>query len=602
MIVEFIRRFSDKHLSSLPYMCLVVGTFLYFTLPGLGSFLTVDEPRWINVGDANKPFPTSIEEAIDSEFVDNSYGRSEAYWDSYLSGDFKMTLNNSNPSATLSFLHLPAYIFNNSTDFGNYLLINRITILIHNIFFALFITYLVSKLSSRNNGILFFTSLLLLPQFIGFSQIINHSSIQGLYITGFLLSFWIALKTGERRFFVYSGCLYALSLLTQYTAVFLQIYLYIFPILLSLAMGGIEPIKVFAKNVTIFLVSIIFTSALMLPAIIFYPKFFFERLISFNSEISFFVIIFLFFTLLLLLIKGDSGKFSSKIYSVFQNFSKYCTRFCTLALLLIFSLVIIYHQEVVVLLTSNQSYFSLTPAVLGSFAMLLFSIPFIFLVALFLSLKLNWQTPTFNISTCLLFSFFFLIPIAVIASKSFSSGLGGYLLLDSRYLFVLTPILLAGIFTTNYRLPNLKFNGFFILIFSCLFIINYQISPFFITNNNILFPNGNILTKSVWARNSGIVSNQLNKISIDHIKVYSPRGRMEKFLNKNIEMIPWYANFWEEEPAYIVVDWEKNHRFSKIFDYYRENEEPVWFLKNNGTIITGIYKFNPNIDYANLIL
>ena len=124
--------------------------------------------------------------------------------------------------------------------------------------------------------------------------------------------------------------------------------------------------------------------------------------------------------------------------------------------------------------------------------------------------------------------------------------------------------------------------------------------PFYIHNNNFLLPEGHLVTSTVWGLSNSETSNYING-NFKNKLFYDPNGRIKYLLKNNNTIIPWHNKFWEENPDYIIVDWEKAHKYTDIFDYYRENETPIWHIKRNGVIYTGIYKFNPNLNYTNFI-
>lgn len=68
----------------------------------------------------------------------------------------------------------------------------------------------------------------------------------------------------------------------------------------------------------------------------------------------------------------------------------------------------------------------------------------------------------------------------------------------------------------------------------------------------------------------------------------------------DISVIPWYKEFWRDKPDYIIVQWEKNHRFTNIIDYYRKHEEPIWLTFKNDVIYSGIYRFHLDLNYQKI--
>ena len=565
----------------------------FFMLPGLGSFLTVDEPRWFDAGLGQKNYPINYDQTFESSFIDSTYARSEAYWDSYLSGNLQSTLNNGNPSATINFLHLPAYMIKGNTSFGHYLTINRLTIIIHNLILLIVLYTLLKRLFSKNQALLGFFMISLFPSFIGYSRIVNHDSVQGIYIAIFLLSLMAALFYKEKKYYILTGIFLALSVLTQYKSIFLIPLMFLMVPAIDITNRKHKIYQTFINNIHIIIISLIATSVIILPATLFYPQilstyflFYPKPLIILADTIS---------IALFVIYSGTNHKIQLS-YNVIRIAA--ILIFVTLVLLFLY----LNFQSVDLLTKGVYTYpaKSQLSAMLGTFLVFFYFQPVIYLALLASSMIFIMYRPKLNISFSLTLLFFVLLVLATISSYDYADrGGGGFMSLDSRYIYVFFPILIIGIISNDLFkiLPKKVFVAVLIALLVSSTYANFQYKPFYIHYGNEFLPRGYLSTKTTWALDTSETANYINE-HFANITVYSPRGRLEPFLNEDIKLLSWHSEFWLENPDYMVIEWEKDHKYAEIFDYYRENKTPIWKIEKNGAIYTGIYKFDPNIDYS----
>jgi hypothetical protein len=241
-------------------------------------------------------------------------------------------------------------------------------------------------------------------------------------------------------------------------------------------------------------------------------------------------------------------------------------------------------------------FYSLCDAIIYSYATLFFCLPLVLLVILTIALYRLARGQEINFSLILLGMFFVLIPLAVLQTRNND----GYILMEVRYLYVFLPVLIAGLFSnkiTHSRWLFVVISGLLIIFLS---YANFSFKPFYTLYNNILLPNGFLISRTTWGTDTGETTKYIN-LNFKDITIYNPRGRMENLLDKDVTAVPWNENFWEKKPDYIIIEWEKSHRFSKIFDYYREHERAIWAINKNGALVTGIYKFNGNLNYNQIL-
>jgi hypothetical protein len=566
---------------------------LYFMLPGLGNFLSVDEPRWINAGLGHIMIPQNYDQAFNKDFIDSSYARSEAYWNSYLSGDFKSTLNNGNPSATINFLNLPGYLLKNHVDFNEYLIVSRLMIIVNNLILIVLLYFLIKRLTSKNQAITGFFMISLLPYFIGYSRIVNHDSVQGLYIIIFLLSFILALSVREKKYYVLSGIFLALSILTQYISEFL-IPLLFFMVLVMDYFYKEGAYRSFINNIHVFLFFAFVTSVIILPASLFYPKIFLND--------------FLFYPKIMIMLATISGLILFTLYhptkiprvTISKNMARVITLGTFIAFIMLFTYLLVYTPQVMEQGVYAYPSESLLMGILGTFLVFLYSQPIFYLILLVLSLILLVYQAKIDLSFTLIFLFFILLLFSTVSSYDFADrGNGGFMSLDGRYIYVFLPILLIGIVSNKLfkMIPNKGILIIIIILAISGIYANLQFTPFYISYNNEFLIRGYLNTRTTWAIDTSETSKYINS-NFENVTIYSPSGRLDPLIRNDVNVLPWYSQFWLNKPDYIIVEWEKSHQFSKILDYYREYETPIWVIKKNGAIYTGIYKFDANINYS----
>ncbi len=565
----------------------------------LGGFLTVDEPRWINTGSSIPSVPGSYEEAMSFTFIQKSYARSEGYWDAYLSGNFGATFNNANPSATVNFLHFPAYMLKDHISFNAYLTAARLMIIMNNIFMLLVIYFIIKKLYSKKQALIGLTFIALLPQFVGFSRIISHDSFQGLYIIIFILYLWSALKYNQKKDYIITGIFFSLAILTQYKSEFLVPLLFLMPVMYYYIYGDINIANKFITKLPHLYFATIFTSLIILPAVLIYPQIIFERFFFYSRTpilLATCLSIFIFTSF------AVKPKFNVGIRSNLKKFEHIFVRITVLLLsgIFFYSLLNISQRNMdLFYMQIDDTYLY---ALSASFEMLFSSIPTIFFPIYFIWLIAYFYKPRIDFSFILIVIFFALFMLMIFASYKVTNNGGEYTILGSRYIFVLIPLLLVG-FASSKLFDQISFKKMVIIlliIITSLSFSNLSFSPFELNYNNLLVPEGELLTRTTWAMDTLVTSEYLNQ-NYHNVTVYNPRGRLEFLVNDDIKVLPWHIKFWEYNPDYIIIEWEKDHMFTEIFDYYRDNKEPIWVYRINGAIYTGIYKFDSNINYEELL-
>ena len=78
--------------------------------------------------------------------------------------------------------------------------------------------------------------------------------------------------------------------------------------------------------------------------------------------------------------------------------------------------------------------------------------------------------------------------------------------------------------------------------------------------------------------------------------VYDSRNGFKRFFYRG-STIGWYEQFWEENPDYLVIYYEKTHRYKSELDKYN-NVNPEFEITLNNARLVGIYKYHPEL-YSN---
>ena len=193
---------------------LAIIIYFVFGLYNLSKFVTTDEHYWINE-------------------------RIIQYWQALHKQDWKMTYINDKPGITLAYIsglglfwepHPDLYIEKLEKHISIYnpgetLRLNfifRLPLLIFNGLFCLFLFWLIKKVT-ENDWIAAFTAsfILLSPILLGISRIVNPDSLLWNLSFASILSFFLYLKSEQKKFALLTTFLLGLLLITKYTSVIL---------------------------------------------------------------------------------------------------------------------------------------------------------------------------------------------------------------------------------------------------------------------------------------------------------------------------------------------------------------------------------------------
>ncbi|MDD4250798.1 MAG: glycosyltransferase family 39 protein [Candidatus ainarchaeum sp.] len=557
---------------------LVLFLFLSFTLPGLGNFITRDEPRWINWFDRGMIPTNSLEQSLDRTFVDNSYGRSIIYWNSYLSGNFVGTLIIDEGSGiTTSLLHLPAYLFYHGRSIEVYLLISRVPFVIFNFLLLILSYFLIKKLFSKRSALLFLISMGLFPIFTAFSRIVNHDSINGLLIFTFFLSLLIGIKNNNYKYFILSGFLYSLSLLTSGKAGFIVPLFFISPIIIWLYCEKQNSIKIFINNLFNFFSIAIITFCLFLPAAFIYPQLIFSKLFFPENELTIFVCLSIIFILLLMENKNNLKNSIKKIFEKINNF------FVRLFLIFIFAFsVFIYFNRFGIIekfLWERHQFFE---ALQGTFASFIFVIPTIILIFLVIKIIFEVIKPRKNLSQFFCILFF----IILVGSVFFTLNQFGFFTVYSKYQLLFIPFIIVYLCFNNFleKLSKIKFYNICIFFIFILCFNNFLYFPNQIFYTNDLYDSEYILFNYSWGIGAYETADFVNNLSNSKLIIINDYfGHLSKFLNNNV-----YATNDFDSATHIII-YQFNPSYTRFF---QKNNFLIEKMNDDDWLLVWEYKIN----------
>ncbi|MFC1662948.1 glycosyltransferase family 39 protein [Patescibacteria group bacterium] len=572
--------------------------YLFFSFQSW-RFISIGETKWLNLRNDEIVLVEGYDD-ISPEVVKETSARCESYWTAYLAGNIKATFNNPNPNASLCFYHLPGYLTRNVTSLDQYILIARVTIIVHNLLILYLIFYLLNRLLSAKQALIITGLMGLQPLFIGYSRVYNHDAIQGLYAVSFILSLLLALKSKSRKHLALAGAMFSLALFTQFKTQYIVPLLFIMPIIGWYLWNDKKIISFLARNLSSFYKAAIIITIIIIPAVLVFPKLIIDRFFFYYGSPM--VLLATFFAIILFLTAYYRFHYITTIFKYIKKLEKYFVRIFIIALLGLF-ITILWQQDNIF---SNYlyQYFlpNFRPALWTASSILFYSLPPIVLLFLIFWLIKYYIKPKIDFSSLFVILFFLSFILIALNSMATSNKLGdGFVVVGSKYVFTILPLLIIGLgasITLN-KMSYKRLSIIFIFIISSLVFSNLSIAPFYHDYSNFLLPDNQINARSSWATDTGILADYINS-NFANVEVYHPKGTLGYLVREDIKVISWSDLFWEENPDYIIVTWDKTHRYAKIFDYYRYNLQPIWSIEHNGVVYVGIYNFDPSIDYDQL--
>ena len=186
-------------------LILVTSLFLIFGLNHLGKFMSVDEPKWVETR-----VPQLFEALRQQDWANTYINDKPGILPAFLSGAVNIFLDHN-------------FYKNDPLQYEHYLFWWRFPILIFNFLMLFFIYHFTKTLLNKNSALLTTGLIALNPVIIGISQIVNPDAT--LWSVGFLsfITFFLYIKTNNKKYLYYSGLFLGLSLISKYFASILYI-------------------------------------------------------------------------------------------------------------------------------------------------------------------------------------------------------------------------------------------------------------------------------------------------------------------------------------------------------------------------------------------
>jgi hypothetical protein len=577
------------------FLCVVGGgTFLVLGTYNLESFMTVDEPRWVNYNAQGRiESPDSLKEARSSEFLSRTYARSVAFWDSYLKGDFKRAMTNGESGSTTNFLHLVAYFFQDAS-IETYLFLSRITFIVHNLLFVGVGAYLLSRLTSKNNGLLFFLITTLFPLVVGYSRVVNHDSINGVYIIVFVLAFILSLRTQSLKWGFWGGVCAGLAVTTSGKGHFIVPMLWVLPFIVSLIyrMPVNQVIYTTFRVLPYYLLGGVVSMSVTLPAMFFYPRLFYESLLI-PDGLLFWGSVATFVVFLLLSVYLEEGERLRKFLTKEQN---WIVRGMVLIWTVVLGILLYNIVKVKGISSLLAVEFGFFGALQSSVMYWFFSQPLIILLLLIGWLFTYFIKPRMDLSFIFMMVFTGLIVMGVGYTGTLNDG--GFMTLNKKYLMVFIFFYLLALASSQW----ISFRGFKKVIFPLSIVIivtltwnNFVFKPHYVLFSNVIFPKGEILYPNHWGFGAYEVAQFVNNEN-QNVTVYDSSGKMNQFVRNTNKTLGWRNKYWNNSADYITIFYQANkddYPFKERFQYYLKNQTPVWQYNVNGKALVRLYEKVP---------
>ncbi len=560
-------------------LMLVTSLFLIFGLNHLGKFMSVDEPKWVETR-----VPQLFEALKNQNWANTYINDKPGILPAFLSGTVNIFLDhNSYKSSPL--------------QYEQYLFWWRLPILIFNFLMLFFIYHFTKKLLNKDSALLTTGLIALNPVVIGISQIVNPDAT--LWSVGFLsfITFFLYLKTNNKKYLYYSGLFLGLSLISKYFASILYITFFL-TIYLEYLFNKISRNQLFKRYTDILILFgiSIFTYTVLFPATWVNPLQIFSGTIGSSILEPGIKYLALFF----FLIFAELILFKEKITNYLKNklsIEKILVYIFSLTFSLIFVAFLInilldnkfFDFNKYVFFEFERRGVSIFQNIISSLYITILTFTLPLLVGLFgftviLFSKKYYKVINYNLLTVSIFSF---LSIFIIGSS-----LGGFITL-TRYQILFYPIcsLICSILFLN-LFKNKK------VIYTVLFFISLtsliSSSPYYYHYTNLLNIK-NYTTTEAWGFGGYELSQIINKLSDSrNITVWSDREGFNEFFIGN--------HYWraKENPFdinnkvdYLVLTNGGERIFEMASNRYNQGAKDFYALLSKETPLLEYYKVTP---------
>jgi len=544
------------------FLILCVFFFIYFGTQHLGQFMSVDEPKWINTR-----VPQLFHAIKDRNWED--------------------TYINDKPGLLPSLLSGPVYFFldhqeykNNPLEYEVFLFYWRLPILLFNAALLLPIYLFTKKLLGKYQAIIVLILIALNPILIGISQIVNPDAT--LWGTTFLsfLSFFLYLKTNERKYIYYTGLFFGLGLITKY---FISIFYLIFflVIYLEYLFKNTNKNQFFQRcldlmliaGISVLIYTLLFPVNWVRPEQIIIGTFGNELLLT-REPLILAVMFVLFFDLLIL-----KEKMTKLIYQrvYIQKLLLYLfpiTFFIIFVGLLIniFGDNFFFDYNEYYLTSYQRRGGNIINNSISSLYITLFSQTYFLVLGLFgfifLLLKKIYFKAVDNLLIIAIFItiFFFIL----------FSSIGGFLVI-ARYQIFLYP--LYAILSSFFLVNLLTIKGKKFILISTIFLISLttliNAKPFYLHYNNKFNINKYVVSEA-WGFGGYELAQELNSLpGVEEITVWSDREGFNEFFIGNSY---WRGNSnpFKKDADYLVLSFVGERIYTKALQEYREGKMSLY--------------------------
>ena len=215
-------KLTRQNVATIIILFSIIFLNLFLGLPRLSTFSAVDEPYW-------------------------TYGRIPKFWNAVSAQKWKSTDVNDKPGITVAILSgfgLLKYdpmqykslreqpkTESQLNDFNKINLYFRLPIFLFCTFMLLAFYFFLKKLFDKTIALLGFIFIGLSPIIFGISLIINPDSLLWIFLPLSLLSYFAYQKEEKKKYLIFSGIFFGLSLLTKYVSNILYIFFFFLPFL-----------------------------------------------------------------------------------------------------------------------------------------------------------------------------------------------------------------------------------------------------------------------------------------------------------------------------------------------------------------------------------
>lgn len=515
-----MKNFLNKRVAVTILFVLSLALYFLFGIFHIGKFVTADERFWL-------------------------YDRVPQYWKAISSKNWKKTYVHEKPGIALSIISgaglleyknptaslkkINPNITGDTFAMEKFLTAFRLPILIFNGLFALFLFWIIKKLTLNAWKALWSVLFIYLsPVLIGISQIVNADALLWTFSSATLLSYAAWLKLEKKKFAILASLFLGLAMLTKFTSVILMPFLFvmIFLYLMEIVKEHEQEKITFSRNLVrvalsyvLIIAGSLLVFAILMPASFVKFKYLYDGTIGYSEMPLVMGLIFGFLMLIIaeyFLIKNKiTIKILLFVHKFWVKYSRLIYLFIALAFVIVFLNYFLgrdfLNLEKVPFDTLKDKLFyekSWIIKMLLEFRPVIFSLtPLVLFATLFVWIKYFFRTSKDSFLVMSLTIFILVFEAGVIQQK---------LLNNVRYSIILYPLfaILAALglheFFSSYG-TKIKKYWITLIILAFSFLSLWMIKPFYFNYTNFLLPKKYVITDS-WGYGGYEAAQYLNKL------------------------------------------------------------------------------------------